>query len=136
MLTQLDWVWSIPFLVLTNQRETLVDCLCSRAWLGATKTFTNIENNLPSITFFSEVSRTYLVPTRNRRIPVIKGLQEKSQTKYAIADVSEAVNIAISANFEFATCYGGYYMHKSQLIPMHLALVLVRYGSSHACEAG
>ena len=45
-----------------------------------TKTITKTEINLPSITSFSEVSRIYLVPLRNRRIPVIKDLQEKLQT--------------------------------------------------------
>ena len=46
-----------------------------------TKTTTKTENNLPSITSFSEVSQTYLVPPRNRRIPVIKGLRKKNHRR-------------------------------------------------------
>ena len=46
-----------------------------------TKTTTKTENNLPSITSFSEVSQTYLVPPRNRRIPVSKGLHKKNHRR-------------------------------------------------------
>ena len=79
-----------------NQPKRKTGPLCGTQPRSRTKTITKAviktENNLPSITSFSEVSQTYLVPPRNRRIPVIKGLREKSQTKaHAIADVSDAV---------------------------------------------
>ena len=88
---QLDLVQSIPFLVLTNQRETLVDSVAPNLGLEQRPSQRQRTFFLPSL-FFSEVSRTYLVPPKNRRIPVIKRLQEKSQMKaHAIADVSVAV---------------------------------------------
>ena len=75
----------------TSQLKRYTGRLCGTQPRFRTKTITKTENNLPSITSFSEVSLTYIVPPRNRRIPVIKGLREKSQMKDVIADVSDAV---------------------------------------------
>ena len=62
-----------------NQPKRYTGRLCGTQPRSRTETITKTENNLPSITSISEVSRSYLVPPRNK------------MKAHAIADVSDAL---------------------------------------------
>ena len=64
-----------------NQPKRYTGRLCGTQPRSRTETFTMTENNLPSITSISEVSRSYLVPPRNK------------MKAHAIADVSDALTL-------------------------------------------